>query len=197
MPCGAPCLSRRRAVSRIAFLSTRRPCSPAWTWPALTAWQTSWKTRRFSLPGASRVVIIPDVNLLLYGVVSAFPQHKPAHAWWEGTINSAAEIGLPSPAIFGFVRIATSPRVLAPPIAVEAAMGYVSAWLGQPNVSRLVPGRRHIEIASGLLHGVGTGGNLTTDVQLAALALESDADMYSNDTDFARFPGLRWVNLLA
>jgi len=25
-------------------------------------------------------VIIPDVNLLLYGVVSAFPQHKPAHA---------------------------------------------------------------------------------------------------------------------
>jgi hypothetical protein len=60
-------------------------------------------------------------------------------------------------------------------MAVEAAMGYVSAWLGQPNVSHLVPGRRHIEIASGLLHGVGTGGNLTTDVQLAALALESDA----------------------
>jgi predicted nucleic acid-binding protein len=82
-------------------------------------------------------------------------------------------------------------------MAVKAAMGYVSAWLGQPNVSHLVPGRRHIEIASGLLHGVGTGGNLTTDVQLAALALESDADMYSNDTDFARFPGLRWVNLLA
>jgi predicted nucleic acid-binding protein len=44
---------------------------------------------------------------------------------------------------------------------------------------------------------VGTGCNLTTDVQLAALALEYDADVYSNDTDFARFPGLRWVNPLA
>jgi uncharacterized protein len=142
-------------------------------------------------------VIIPDVNLLLYGVVSAFPQHKPAHTWWEDTINSAAEIGLTSPAIFGFIRIATNPRVLSPPLTVETAMGYVSAWLGQPNVSHLVPGPRHIEIAFSLLHGVGTGGNLTTDVQLAALAFEYDADMYSNDTDFARFPGLRWVSPLA
>jgi hypothetical protein len=43
------------------------------------------------------VVIVPDVNLLLYAVVSAFPQHKPAHAWWEEAINSSAEIGLASP----------------------------------------------------------------------------------------------------
>jgi len=72
----------------------------------------------------------------------------------------------------------------------------VSAWLGQPNVSHLVPGARHTEIAFSLLTEVGTGGNLTTDVQLAALALEYDADMHSNDADFARFPGLRWVNPL-
>jgi uncharacterized protein len=142
-------------------------------------------------------VIVPDVNLLLYAVVSGFPQHKPARAWWEETINSAAQVGLSSPAIFGFIRIATNPRVLSPPLTVEAAAGYVSAWLGQPNVSHLVPGPRHIEIAFSLLRTVGTGGNLTTDVQLAALALEHDADMYSNDTDFARFSGLRWVNPLA
>jgi len=142
-------------------------------------------------------VIVPDVNLLLYAVVSAFPQHKPAHEWWEETINSSAEIGLTSPAIFGFIRIATNPRVLSPPLTVEAAMGYVSAWLGQPNVSHLVPGPRHIEIAFDLLHGVGTGRNLTTDVQLAALAFEYGADLYSNDTDFARFPSLRWFNPLA
>jgi uncharacterized protein len=142
-------------------------------------------------------VIVPDVNLLLYAVVSGFPQHKPAYAWWEETINSTTQVGLSSPAIFGFIRIATNPRVLSPPLTVEAAAGYISAWLGQPNVSHLVPGPRHIEIAFSLLRTVGTGGNLTTDVQLAALALEHDADMYSNDTDFARFSGLRWVNPLA
>jgi uncharacterized protein len=142
-------------------------------------------------------VIVPDVNLLLYAVVSAFPQHKAAHAWWEETINSSAEIGLTSPAIFGFVRIATNPRVLSPPLTVDAATGYVSAWLGQPNVSHLTPGPRHVDLAFGLLHGVGTGGNLTTDVQLAAFAFEYDAELLSNDTDFGRFPGLRWRNPLA
>ena len=87
--------------------------------------------------------------------------------------------------------------MLSPPLTVDAATGYASAWLSQPNVSHLVPGPRHVEIAFSLLHGVGTGGYLTTDVQLAALALEHDADMYSNDTDFARFLGLRWCNPLA
>lgn len=141
-------------------------------------------------------MIVPDVNLLLYAVISAFPQHKRAHAWWEETLNSAAEIGLTSPAIFGFIRIATNPRVLSPPLTVEVAMGYQSAWLGQQNVTHLAPGPRHLEIAFGLLGEVGTGGNLTTDVQLAAFALEYNADMYSNDTDFARFSGLRWFNPL-
>ena len=42
-----------------------------------------------------------------------------------------------------------------------------------------------------------TGGNLTTGVQLAAYAFEYDADMLSDDTDFARFPGLRWHSPLA
>jgi len=141
-------------------------------------------------------VIVPDVNLLLYAVVSAFPQHKVAHEWWEETVNSSAEIGLTSPAIFGFIRIATNPRVLSPPLTVGAATGFVSAWLEQPNVSHLIPGPRHLEIAFDLLRSVGTGGNLMTDVQLAAFAFEYDADMYSNDTDFARFPGLRWRNPL-
>jgi predicted nucleic acid-binding protein len=54
-----------------------------------------------------------------------------------------------------------------------------------------------VDIAFGLLRSVGTGGNLTTGAQLAALALEYDAEIHSNDTDFGRFPGLRWSNPLA
>jgi predicted nucleic acid-binding protein len=82
-------------------------------------------------------------------------------------------------------------------MSADAATEYVSAWLGRPNVTHLAPGPRHLEIAFSLLRDVGTGGNLTTDVQLAAFALEYDASMCSNDTDFARFPGLRWHNPLA
>lgn len=141
-------------------------------------------------------MIIPDVNLLLYSVITAFPQHKSAHAWWEESLNSTTEIGLSSPAVFGFLRIATNPRILTPPLTVQEATSHISDWLAQPNVTFLTPGPGHLDIAFDLLQGVGTGGNLTTDAQLAALAIEYNAEMYSNDTDFARFPGVRWTNPL-
>jgi hypothetical protein len=47
------------------------------------------------------------------------------------------------------------------------------------------------------LRHLGTGGNLTTDMQLAACAIENQAELHSNDGDFGRFPELRWVNPLA
>ena len=43
---------------------------------------------------------------------------------------------------------------------------------------------------------IGTAGNLTTDVQLAAYAIEHKGEMHSNDTDFARFSDLTWINPL-
>ena len=141
-------------------------------------------------------MIVPDVNLLLYAVISGFPQHKRAHAWWQQTINSQARVGLAPPALFGFLRISTNARILQPPLAVADAIEYVRDWLSQPNITVLTPGPQHFDIAFGLLQDVGTAGNLTTDVQLAAHAIEHQGEMYSNDTDFARFPNLKWVNPL-
>jgi uncharacterized protein len=37
---------------------------------------------------------------------------------------------------------------------------------------------------------------LTTDLHLAALAIENQAELHSNDADFSRFPGLHWRNPL-
>jgi uncharacterized protein len=141
-------------------------------------------------------VIVPDVNLLLYAVVSGFPQHERAHDWWERTVNSSVRVGLTQPAIFGFLRIVTNGRVLRAPLAVDEAIGYVQDWLEQPNVELLVPGLNHLSVAFDLLAEIGTAGNLTTDVQVAAYAVEHGGEVHSNDTDFARFPGLTWVNPL-
>src|SRR5262249_24156868 len=87
-------------------------------------------------------MIIVDVNLLLYAVISGFPQHQTARTWWEGLLNSPMEVGLTSPAIFGFLRIATNPRVLESPLPVEAASRYLREWLERPNVQFVTPGPR-------------------------------------------------------
>ena len=34
------------------------------------------------------------------------------------------------------------------------------------------------------------------DAHIAALAIETQAVVHSNDSDFSRFPGLRWINPL-
>jgi toxin-antitoxin system PIN domain toxin len=142
-------------------------------------------------------MIIPDVNLLLYAVIEAFPEHPRARQWWEGLVNGQREVGLASPAVFGFIRVSTNPRIFATPLSVEAAISRVEQWMQRPHVRYLLPGPRHLETAFGLLRQLGAAANLTTDVQLAALALEVQGELHSNDGDFARFAGLRWVNPLA
>jgi len=53
-----------------------------------------------------------------------------------------------------------------------------------------------MDILSGLLSGP-MGPNLITDAHLAALAIEHQAELHSNDSDFARFSGLIWRNPIA
>lgn len=142
-------------------------------------------------------MIVPDVNLLLYAEIDAYPVHAAARRWWEGLLNGDRAVGIAPVCLFGFLRIATNRRVFVEPLAMDDAIGRVRGWLEQPNVSCIVPGTRHLEIALGLLAQLGAAGNLTTDVQIASHALELNGELHSNDNDFARFEGLRWVNPLA
>jgi toxin-antitoxin system PIN domain toxin len=141
-------------------------------------------------------VIIPDVNLLLYAHIAAFPQHAAARKWWEATLSGRTEVGLAAVSVFGFLRIGTNRRVFSPPLSVEEALAIVRGWLARPGVRVLPAGPRHLELAFQQLEQLGTAGNLTTDAQLAALSIEHQATLYSNDADFGRFPGLRWINPL-
>ena len=141
-------------------------------------------------------MIIPDVNLLVYAYRTGAPEHRAARQWWEGTLNGAAEIGIPAPCLFGFVRVMTHPRISQPPAPLGAVLDAVNAWFEQPQVRLLLPGPQHLDIAFRLLREQGVAADLTTDVQLAALAIEYQAQICSNDTDFGRFGGLRWSNPL-
>jgi len=141
-------------------------------------------------------MVVADVNLLLYAHVTGFRQHRAAKKWWEALLAGREQVGIAGPALFGFVRLATNRRVLDPPMDVEGALERVESWLSRAQVRFLQPGPRHLEIAFRLLRELGAAGNLTTDVQLAALAIENQAELHSNDSDFARFPDLRWVDPL-
>ena len=139
-------------------------------------------------------MIIPDVNLLVYAHNDKALRHEKAKVSWEECLNGAVPVGLPWIVVAGFLRLMTHPRVLVEPMRVAAAVDCVRAWMEQPPVRILQPGARFAGIFFAYLEKLGTGGNLTTDAWLAALALENQGTLFSNDGDFSRFPGLRWKN---
>jgi toxin-antitoxin system PIN domain toxin len=141
-------------------------------------------------------VIIPDINLLLYAVITGFADHVRARSWWEAALSGTEPIGLASPVLFGFLRISTSGRVVQDPLSIDESLGYLREWLARPVVSMLPTTEDHVTVAFDLIRQVGVASNLTTDAQIAAHALSQGATVYSNDSDFARFPRVDWVNPL-
>ena len=138
-----------------------------------------------------------DLNLLLYAVNRDSPEHRRAKAWIEELLSGEETVALPWVVILGFLRVATRARILPHPLTPKQAVAVVDSWLARPQVVLLHPTEDHWGILRGLLADTGTAGNLTTDAHLAALAIEHEAELYSTDTDFARFSQLRWTNPIA
>lgn len=141
-------------------------------------------------------MIIPDVNLLVYAYNSDAPEHRGARAWWEDTLSGREPVALPWVVLLGFVRIMTSKRIVMAPLAMAEAVGHVRSWLERPQASVIHPGPQHLDLIEDLAQRVRASGELTTDLHLAALAIEHQAELHSNDADFSRFPGLHWRNPL-
>jgi len=140
-------------------------------------------------------VIVIDTNLLIYAVNPDAPDHEIVKPWIERQFSSA-RVGLPWLVLTGFLRVTTNPRALERPLPVDQAIGYVNQWLYLPNVQIVEPGDDHWAILSRLLHRSGTGGNLTSDAHLAAIAIERGALLCSADNDFRRFQGVQHFNPL-
>lgn len=141
-------------------------------------------------------MIVPDINLLVYAYNRDAPHHDEAREWWEDCLSSQQTVGMPWVVVLGFVRIMTSRVVLVDPMEPVEALGHVQSWLERPQAHTVVPGPRHLQIMSGIMRAARASGRLTTDAHLAAIAIENQAELHSNDADFSRFPGLRWVNPL-
>jgi toxin-antitoxin system PIN domain toxin len=142
-------------------------------------------------------VILIDANLLIYAVDEEAPMHRKAKPWLEEVLSGAEAAGFAWNVLLAFLRLTTRAAMNRNPLTLEAAFAIVTSWLEAPPAVVVDPGPRHLGILRGLLVPLGTGGNLTSDAHLAALAIEHGALLCSCDNDFARFPGLKWKNPLA
>lgn len=138
--------------------------------------------------------MIVDANVLLYAVDDRSHFHSAARTWLDEAMNGVERVGLPWVSMMAFQRIITHPRVTENPLTPTDAWSYITDWLDADQAWLPTPGDRHRDILGRLLTDGDLHGNLVTDAHLAALAIENGTSICSFDSDFARFPDLRWIN---
>jgi toxin-antitoxin system PIN domain toxin len=135
---------------------------------------------------------IVDANVLLYATDENARHHRVSKGWLEEALVDTEPIGLAWVVLLGFIRISTNPRVYVNPLTPDQATSIILKWLAQRATFVVEPTERHAHVLAGLLRVVSTGGNLVTDADIAALALEHQAEVVTFDSDFGRFTGVRW-----
>lgn len=141
--------------------------------------------------------MLVDANILLYAVDEASPFHQSASDWLTAQLNGARRVGFPWQSLVAFLRISTHERASAHPLTPEQAVAFIADWL-EPEVSWIpVEGPGHGRILSELVTRYQLRGSVVSDAHLAALAIEHGLEVCSNDSDFARFGEVRWVNPVA
>jgi len=138
-----------------------------------------------------------DANILLYAEDSLNPLNQQARAWWDDKLSGSEDVCLCWVVLSAFIRIGTNPRVFEQPLSLEQALSRVQSWLNQPCTRVVRPTDRHWTVFKQMLVGGQAVANLVTDAYLAALAIEHGCVLASTDSDFARFPKLKWRNPLA
>jgi toxin-antitoxin system PIN domain toxin len=138
-------------------------------------------------------VILPDVSVMVAALRPDHAHHDLAADWYDMTAN-AGDLALSSLVAGGTLRVLTNRRVFVEPTPVETAAAAISRLLERAPLVN--PGEKHWEHLARLCQCSGVAGGDVSDAQHAALALELDATWVTTDSDFSRFPGLHWTNLL-
>ncbi len=142
-------------------------------------------------------MIVVDANLLIYSYDVRSADHKKSVAWLEDVLSGDETVGLPWQSVTAFLRVVTNRRLPGVRATVEQALLAVEEWLREPNVQMLSSGDQHWSVLRRMIVDGQASGPLVSDAEIAALTVEYGGVLHTADRDFARFPGLRWVNPLA
>jgi uncharacterized protein len=142
-------------------------------------------------------VILVDANILLYAEDALSASHEAARVWWDEQLSGSSPVALCWPVLAAFIRIGTNARLHKRPLTLKEAIERVQSWIDQPCAGIIEATDQHWDLFQKMLRAGNATANLVSDAHLAALAIEHNCVLYSTDSDFARFNGLKWKNPIA
>lgn len=138
-------------------------------------------------------MILLDVNIVLAAHREDHPHHPLVRAWLERLVAEQRSFCVPDEVWAAVIRLATNRRVFGDPSSLDEVFAFADAVRAQPGHLVLRSGPRRFEVFRTLCHDGQAAGDLVPDAFLASLAIENGCGVASLDRDFARFPGLAWV----
>jgi len=138
-------------------------------------------------------MLLPDVNVLIYAHREDSTDEHPAYARWITELATGDEpFALSTLTLVGLVRIVTNPRVFQRLSTLDEVFSFLAELTARPNARVVGPGPRHLGIFEDLCRKARATGKLAADAQHAAVGVEHGCTFVTTDSDFDRFPGLRW-----
>jgi toxin-antitoxin system PIN domain toxin len=142
-------------------------------------------------------MLLPDVNVLIYAHrEDSTPDHSRYADWITRLATGPEPFALSVLALAGLVRVTTNPRIFQPASTLEQVFAFTAELVQRPTARVIAPGPNHLVIFERLCRESRAKGKLVADAQHAAVAIEHGCTMVSTDSDFDRFPGLRWQHPL-
>lgn len=143
-------------------------------------------------------MLLPDVNVLVYAHrEDSHPDHRRFADWLTRLATGPEPFALSVLALVGLVRIVTNPRIFRRPSMLEEALAFTTELVQRPTACLVGPGPQHWHLVTDLCRAAQATAKLVADAQHAAVAIEHGCTLVTTDSDFARFPHLRWRHPLA
>jgi toxin-antitoxin system PIN domain toxin len=142
-------------------------------------------------------MLLPDVSVLIYAHREDSTVDHPRYAEWLTDLATGPEpFALSILSLSGLVRITTNPRVFKRPSTLDEVFSFIEELVRRPTARIVGPGPEHLALFETLCRDSGAAGKLVADAQHAAVAIENGCTMVTTDSDYDRFPGLRWQHPL-
>ena len=137
-------------------------------------------------------MLVFDTNILIYALDEGAALHEACLSRLERARRDSSPSYLTWSICYEFLRVATHPRVLLRPRALEEAWDFLERLLESPSFSILLPTERHQSaLAQTIRENPDVRGNRVHDMHIAALMREHGVSrICTMDVGFRRFPFL-------
>lgn len=137
-------------------------------------------------------MVLLDVNVLVAASRAGDRAHESCLTLLQLLSTKRIRCLIPVSVASAYLRIISNKRIFPDAISIDRALHFLNALLADSTFELANASDSHWSFFTSALLEINASGDLVPDAQLAALAIEADATLISQDADFARFSQLRW-----